>query len=177
VSTAPKKEPVLKDVTQLCVVTADLDRAVRVWWDRYGVGPWQIVELDPSVIEAGTIDEEPAEFAMRIAFANFGNLGLEIIQPLDDRSIYATSLARHGGIDHVHHIACATDGREDYERTIEHLRSKGLRSGQSGRSYGVDWNYIATDEDIGFAIEFIHMPDGFSQPEPQAVYPASAAPS
>jgi methylmalonyl-CoA/ethylmalonyl-CoA epimerase len=157
-------EPVLKDVMQLCVVTADLDRAVRIWSEKYGVGPWQIVDLDQSNIEDGTIDEQPAEFAMRAAGAVLGNLRLEVIQPLDDRSIYARSLARHGGVDHVHHILCATHGKDDYEQTIEHLRSKGVRSGQSGRINGVEWNYLATDEDIGFAIEFVYKPT--DQPAP-----------
>jgi methylmalonyl-CoA/ethylmalonyl-CoA epimerase len=167
-------EPVLKDVTQICVVTADLDRAVRIWWDKYAVGPWHILELGPSTIDDGTIDDEPAEFAMRVANTMFGNMHLEIIQPLDDRSIYAASLKRHAGVDHMHHISCATYGKDDYERTIEQLRSKGLRSGQSGKTFGVEWNYVATDEDLGFAIEFIHMPDDFAPPEPESVYPPAS---
>ena len=52
----------------LCVVTADLDAAVRAWSDGYGIGPWTIYTKDASNMSA-EVDGEPEPFAMRAASA------------------------------------------------------------------------------------------------------------
>jgi len=87
---------VFTGANHICIVTADLDRAVRCWWDRYRVGPWQVFTYDRSNMEA-TIDGEPADFQMRVALAQLGAaFRIEIIQPLDDLSLYAASLSKTG---------------------------------------------------------------------------------
>src|SRR5438132_5442947 len=113
-------DQVLKEVTQLGIVTRDLDRTIRIWSDKYGVGPWQVHVFDPSNMTELTVGGRPAEYGMRIALAFLGSMMLEVIEPLDERSIYAGSLERHGGADHLHHVLCTTD--DDLQSSLEHFR-------------------------------------------------------
>ena len=85
-------EPVFTDVLQVAVVVRDLDAAMRRYWDGYGIGPWQVYEFNPGTVQHMTRDGQPAEFAMRLAPARLGGVFIELIEPLDDESIYAEFL-------------------------------------------------------------------------------------
>src|SRR3954451_14749359 len=106
----------------ICVATHDLDRAVRTWWDRYGVGPWRVYRFDPTTVSA-EVDGEAAEFSMRAALAQLGpHLRLEIIQPLEGPNPYTPSLERHGGRDHIHHVRLDVF---DFQAAVGHLEELG----------------------------------------------------
>jgi methylmalonyl-CoA/ethylmalonyl-CoA epimerase len=59
---------VFTGVNHICIVTADLDGAVRRWWDRYGIGPWRVFSYDRSNMRA-KVDGEAVEVKMRAALA------------------------------------------------------------------------------------------------------------
>jgi catechol 2,3-dioxygenase-like lactoylglutathione lyase family enzyme len=151
-------------VNHVCVATRDLDRAVRIWSDRYGVGPWALWTKDSS------------NFAMRVALCSLpSGTRIELIEPLDDRSPYAESLARHGGADHVHHVRLDVD---DFADTRETLTGLGLEpvldatfAGAPGIDSVVTATYLGTEDDLGFLLEIGDVPTGFAMPEPELVYP------
>lgn len=166
-------ETPLKDVMQLGIVSGDVDRSIRTWADRYGVGPWSVFRFDPATMTELTVGGRPVEYAMKIALAMLGPMMLEIIEPLDDRSVYATSLAEHGGRDHVHHILCGVD---DYDAALAHFRSRGIEAAQTGHmtQTGASFAYLATEADLGLSLEIVRMPAELNLPEPVAVYPPPA---
>ena len=157
------------NVIQLCVLTRDLDAAVRCWADRYGVGPWTIYDFTPETTTKLEVHGKPVAYGMRVALAPWGPIRLEIIEPLDDRSIYEESLRRHGNRDHFHHLQ--VDG--DWDETIGNLAALDVPVSQSGAAGGVEWAYFDTDNELGFAIEITRRAEGFRFPEPSGVYPPS----
>src|SRR5439155_20310693 len=116
--------PAFTGINHLGVVTADLNRAVRTWTDRYGIGPWRLFRYDKSNMTA-SIEAQPVEFAMRVGLCQLANARLELIQPLDDRSLYARSLAEHGGADHIHHVRFDV---ASYDDSAAQLRELGART-------------------------------------------------
>jgi catechol 2,3-dioxygenase-like lactoylglutathione lyase family enzyme len=163
---------VFTGINHICVVTTDLDRAVRTWSDRYGVGPWSLYTKDSSNMSA-VVEGEPTDFAMRVALAPVSTTSrIELIQPLDDRSPYARSLARHGGADHVHHVRFDVD---DYDAAHAHLHELGLHRTLDAEFAGVDGafvgTYFDTEDDLGLVVEIGHAPAGFAMPAPESVYP------
>jgi methylmalonyl-CoA/ethylmalonyl-CoA epimerase len=167
---------VFTGINHICVATSDLDRAVRTWSDRYGVGPWSVYRYDRSNMSA-VVDGRPTDFAMRVALAQLSPTSrIELIQPLDERSPYAQSLARHGGADHIHHVRFDVD---DYEASVERLQDGlGVRpvmsaefSGASDEGPRFAGVYFAAEEDVGFVVELGRAPEGFAMPEPESVYP------
>jgi catechol 2,3-dioxygenase-like lactoylglutathione lyase family enzyme len=163
-------------INHIGIATNDLDRAVRTWADRYGVGPWSVYTKDASNMSA-RVDGAPTEFAMRVALASLSPTArIEIIQPLDDRSPYAQSLARNGGADHIHHIRFDVD---DYDAAVVRLRDElGLHETLDAAFAGapeVDGafrgTYLATEDELGLVVEIGHAPAGFAMPAPERVYP------
>ena len=157
----------------VCIVTRDIDRAVRAWVERYGVGPWHLWTKDDSNMSA-VVDGRPESFAFRVGLCTLASgFRLELIQPLDERGPYAGSLARHEGRDHVHHLRLDV---ADYGDARESLVGLGLGvtldasfDGAPGVESTVSATYFDTMDELGFTLEIGRVPPGFAMPEPELV--------
>jgi hypothetical protein len=169
--------PAFTGINHICVVTGDLDRAVRTWADRYGIGPWRLYRYDSSNMEA-RVEGKRVEFDMRVALCQLANARIELIQPLDvdNRSPYARSLTEHGRADHIHHVRFDV---ASYDESAAHLQSLGadrifdaaFRPGAGGAGERLSATYFDTSDDLGFTVEIVRMPEEFAMPEPELVYP------
>jgi methylmalonyl-CoA/ethylmalonyl-CoA epimerase len=99
------REPVFTETKQIALVVRDLEATMRTYVHEYGIGPWEIYEFNPETVSEMQKDGEPAELAFRLAVTMVGSVQWELIQPLDDRSIYAEHLAAKG--EGLHHVAVA----------------------------------------------------------------------
>jgi hypothetical protein len=159
--------PTFTETLQISVVVRDLERSMRTYVDEYGVGPWDIYEFNPDTVREMHEGGTPVERAWRLALANVGQVQWELIQPLDDASIYATFLAAKG--EGVHHVGVASPS---FDGTIAELESKGHEVVFGGEYRGVRFAYLSTDRDLGVITEIFAAPPGLEQ-MPDAVYPAS----
>jgi catechol 2,3-dioxygenase-like lactoylglutathione lyase family enzyme len=164
-------------INHVCVVTRDLDRLVRVYWEKYGIGPWTIYRYDATNMRA-TLEGEPTAFEMRAGLAQLGpGSRIELIQPLDEASHYAESLRERGDADHLHHVrldfsdygealAAAADAGAGVKMSAEFASG-----GADGLSFKA--TYVDTEADLGFLLELGEAPPGFTMPRPESVYPPS----
>jgi methylmalonyl-CoA/ethylmalonyl-CoA epimerase len=159
------RDPVFTETLQIALVVRDLDASLRTYVHEYGIGPWEIYEFNPDTVAQMTKDEQPAAYAMRIALTMVGTTQWELIEPLDDKSIYAEFLAAHG--EGLHHVGVGVRG---YGEALDTLRGKGHNVIQGGLYNGVTFAYLSTDKDLGVITEIFDWPPGHSQ-EPDAVYP------
>ncbi len=159
---APLREPVFTETLQIALVVRDLEASLRTYVDEYGIGPWEIYEFSPENVS----ELHPAGCAWRLAVTMVGTVQWELIQPLDDRSIYAEFLAAKG--EGVHHVAV---GGKAYQEELDTITGKGRKVLQGGVYNGVTFAYLSTDEDLGVITEIFDWPEGRVQ-EPDAVYPA-----
>ncbi len=165
----------ISGINHVCVVTRDLDRAVRTWWEKYGVGPWKLYSYGEANMTA-TVDGEPASFAMRAALAQLGaGSRVEVIQPLDEDNPYAASLRARADADHIHHVRLDVG---DYGEAMAALRGAGVGEKMSasftgGEEDGLTFTatYADTERDLGFLLELGQAPAGFTMPNPESVYP------
>jgi hypothetical protein len=165
-SPSPSPSPRIVDVTQIAVIVHDLERSMRTYVEEYGIGPWSIYEFNPATARAMVVDDEPCEYAMRVALTRVGSVEWELIQPLDDRSDYAAFLARHG--EGVHHVAVTTD--RGFDDAVQALRDRGHSVRQGGGYKGNRFVYMSTDRDLGVATELVDAP-GDVEHVPDDVYP------
>ncbi len=163
------KEPLFTETHQIAIVVRDLDAALRTYVDDYGIGPWKIFEFNPATADSMILDDQPAEYAMRVAITNVGSVEWELIEPLDEKSNYAKFLAERG--EGVHHVSV---GVRSYDEAMKTLRSLGRTVRQGGGYKGVTFAYMSTDEDLRVITEIVDWPAGATHP-PDAVYPPEAA--
>ena len=153
------------ETMQVSIVVRDLDAALRTYVHEYGIGPWEVYEFNPETVSELVKDGEPAACAWRLAVTMVGSVQWELIEPLDDKSMYAEFLATKG--EGLHHVAV---GVPNYTEALGTLQEKGRRVLQAGVYNGVTFSYLSTDEDLGVITEIFDWPEGHTQ-EPDAVYP------
>jgi methylmalonyl-CoA/ethylmalonyl-CoA epimerase len=158
-------KPLFKKIMQVGLVVKDVDASVRKQWDEFGIGPWAIYTFDPSKVKNLTVRGKPVEHAMRVAIAMIGDLMWELIQPLDDKSIYAEFLKEHG--EGIHHILFDVD---DFQGTEAYLRKRGHEFYQGGEMGDIRYAYFDTREALHTIAEIATLGDE-GLPPPEATYP------
>ena len=153
-----------KDTTQIAIVVRDLYQAMETYVEEYGIGPWEIFNFNPETGSDMVVHDEPVDYSMRVAMAMVGNVQWELIEPLDDSSIYAEFLESHGG--GLHHV-CVTVN--DYDDALATLRSKGHSVLQAGSYKGATFAYVSTDRDLGVITEIVDEPSAAHIPD--STYP------
>lgn len=146
--TGPVTRPFFTETMQIGIVVRDLDAAVRRYVDHYGIGPWEVYEFNPE--NAKDLHEfgQPVERSWRLATTMVGHVMWELIEPLDEKSVYARFLAEKG--EGVHHIAVVTPCFEDL---VAAQAQRGNTLELSGTFSGVKVAYLSTARDLGVVIE------------------------
>jgi catechol 2,3-dioxygenase-like lactoylglutathione lyase family enzyme len=160
------REALFTDVVQVSVVVPDLEAAMQTYVEEYGIGPWGIYEFNPETVRHMHERGQPVECSWRLALADAGRLQWELIEPLDEHSIYARFLAEHG--KGVHHVGVAVP---DYAAAIGELEGRGREVVFGGEYNGVTFAYLETDSDLGVVTEIFSAPPGVEQ-VPDARYPS-----
>jgi hypothetical protein len=105
------REPLFTETLQVAVIVRDLDAAMRTYFDEYGIGPWSVYEFDPDNVRDMRSRGEPVAWSWRLAVAQVGQVQWELVEPLDDESIYAQFLSERG--PGLHHVGVAVASYED----------------------------------------------------------------
>lgn len=147
-----------KRAVQVGVVVRDLDQSMRELTDLFGIGPFRVRQGSfPNEKDRQWYYGETARHSLRVAFTDLGNIELELIQPLEGRSIWSDFLSEHG--PGIHHIRFNVP---DHELLSEYLLSNGIRKTQEGPGVrkGSYWVNYDTESRIGFTIEILQPAPG-----------------
>ena len=156
-----------KEVVQIGAVVKDLDKSIQVLSEVFGIGPFNRIDdwppperPDYELYYYG----QPGQFTARMAFVALGPVELELIQPLEGRSIWSDFLGEHG--EGIHHIRFNTP---DHDAVIEYLAGHGIGISQmgSGLRPGTFWVNFDTQEYVGFTIEIMKALPGTSGRTPE----------
>jgi catechol 2,3-dioxygenase-like lactoylglutathione lyase family enzyme len=160
--------PVLKELSQVSFIVKDVDAMVRLYNDVYGIGPWKTWIFSPETVDDMQIFGKNQGYKMRLALTLINGVEFELIQPLDDVSIYSKFLQEQGeGFHHLGYIV------EEYDKKMEYMKSIGVRVSMSGAWLGKhSWVYLTTDKDLKHIVELNYNQPDFVQPEPLETYPA-----
>ena len=158
-------EPVFTETMQIGIVVRDLEATMQRYVDDYGIGPWEIVEFHPE--DAPDLHEHGKRVgrSWRLASTMIGRVQWELIEPLDDESVYARFLAEKG--EGVHHIALAPS---NFDEAVAAQAERGNELVLSGTFSGYRVAYLATDRDLGVVAE-IFSPPADADATPDAISP------
>jgi len=142
-----KKKFVLPNVSHIGVVTNNLDKTMREHEDLYGLKPFLVME--PGYVNT-YVRGKPADFTLKSAFYQSGQVIFEVISVLEGETIYGEWLREKG--EGLHHLGYDI---EDMEEWIDHYKRKGIGVLQSGERPGVKWAYLDTLAYTGMIVELI----------------------
>lgn len=91
------------EVAHLAVVVKDLTRSLKEYDRVFGPSRWELFDVTPNEMTDLVWDGKPLKFSIRAAIGTIGNLGIELIQPLDtEENPFADFLEERG--EGMHHI-------------------------------------------------------------------------
>ena len=85
-----------KGVTQVAWVVEDLDKAVKQFYDNFGIGPWHYYRYGSPLLKMMRRRGKDTSYCMRTAVADAGITRLELIQPISGDTIFHEFVAKNG---------------------------------------------------------------------------------
>ena len=137
----------LSEVRQIGVVVRDVDAAVEYFSSSFGLGPFRTVIRDrKSVIIHG----RPAGYKVKLAFADLGQIQLELIEVLEGETIQTECLRERG--EGLHHLGLYV---EDLDAEVAKWESRGFGVLQRTMPGGPGFAYMDTARVGGVILELI----------------------
>lgn len=161
-------DPFLGNVVEIAIVTRDHKRTMA-GLQRLGIGPWRVYTFSPENTQHQTYRGRPSQFALKVCFAQSGNMVWELMEPLWGPTIFADFLAAHG--EGIHHVAYDCNNIPFEERMAEFER-RGFRLVQSGSWLGTNhFAFFDTEDATGTCFETYAFPQDWEYPEPEEWFP------
>lgn len=143
----------IQKINQIGIVTDDLKAMVQRYEEVYGIHGWTVIDgkagFDPDAKAKNLCTRGvPGDFEISLAKAMVGEIEIELIQPLDNKSDYAQFLRKNGC--GVHHISIDTDAGRFRQLMIQRNVPELLRGTIPGAE---TFLYYETGPEIGMTVE------------------------
>jgi len=139
-------------IDQVGIVVRDVQAMAETFYQTLGIGPFRLMEWPiPGIDPQSTYHGQPRSYRARLGFARAGAAQIELIEPLDDQSIWSDFLASHGpGLHHFRFTVA------NFDETVAALQAAGFKNIASGTGahVGSRWaNFDTADLLEGIVIE------------------------
>ena len=137
-------------VTQVAIVTSDIEAKARAWAELLGVPAPEIRETASAAETQIRYRGQPTPARAKLAFFRLGQVSLELIEPIDRPSTWGDQLDQHG--DSLHHIAFRIKGMAEKLALLDDL---GIPLVQKGEYKGCRYAYVDGIEKLGATLELL----------------------
>ncbi len=134
----------LTNLSHLGIAVKDAEKTARLLSSIWNIGTPEVFDYEPKQEEL--IAGEP--FKVRLVFINFGAVPIELLQPLDDKSIWSKFIKEKG--EGIHHIAF---GVSNYDEMVLKLQEQNHPMLVAATFQGCRWCYFDTSPG-GMVVEF-----------------------
>lgn len=150
-----------KEIKQLGIVVHDAEETAKNYWNIFGVGPWIFIDFKPPHLSEVTLHgiaiNPEVNLQTKAAIAQWGDLQIELLQPVRGPSTYREFLKTRG--QGIHHLSFAQV--EDHEAMISGFQRMGIETESSGLLGGaVTFTYLASQKELGTIYEALKTDPG-----------------
>jgi methylmalonyl-CoA/ethylmalonyl-CoA epimerase len=141
----------MKKVKHLGIVVSDLDKAMESW-SLAGVARFNMFNMSTSQKTCGQVfkNGKLTEIEAKVANFELGDLQIELIQPLDDKNVYADFIKECG--PGLHHI-CPDLGETSYEEAEKLMKKSYGEPVFNGTGVVMKFVYFDARKQLGSFIE------------------------
>lgn len=139
-------------ICQVGIIVHDLTKTAQRWTEVLGV-PVAFALETPGFVQSKTYYKgEPSEATAKLAFFNFGQVQIELIQPDEKPSVWRDYLDQHGeGAQHIAFRVPNTQAAVDFlARHDIPVIQQGLYADGSGM-----YTYVGSEEKLGVMVELL----------------------
>ena len=134
----------LMNLSHVGIAVENAEKTARFLSSIWNIGSPEVFDYEPKPEEmiAGDV------FKVRLVFIKFGSLTLELLEPLDDKSIWSKFIIEKG--EGIHHVAF---GVSNYDEMVQKLHADGHPLPTAAVFNGCRWCYFDTSPG-GIVVEF-----------------------
>lgn len=136
-------------ITQVSLVSPDLDARIAAYRDAFGWGPWKVYE--PRVLSGTGVANSSPGHAVRVAQTMVDDLNFEIIQPLGGRSPWQVMLDAKG--EGLAGISVTLGSGAELERARAQFKSLDIGVLADGEVAGAPWLLLDSEPEFKCLIE------------------------
>ena len=144
-----------KRVVQLGLISGDLQTQAMAFFQQLGIGPWLVVDFKaPHITHAfylGASAKDDTHIHIKVAYATWGDLQLELLMPVEGPSPHRDFLISHGA--GAHHLSLGPVA--DHDTLVASYQQAGIEvqlqsdNGGEGRTA----TYLDTLKPLAFVLE------------------------
>jgi catechol 2,3-dioxygenase-like lactoylglutathione lyase family enzyme len=153
----PARDPGFKFITQVALVTKDVEASAKRWAALLGVEVPEISTTRPGSEVHMIYQGKPSNSQAKLAFLKAGQVTVELIQPIGPDSAWMKFLNEHG--EGVHHIAFNVQNLAKSEDELKALGYDAIHSGRwsaDSESNNGTYVYFDSTKDLGLMIELLN---------------------
>lgn len=159
-------------IKQICILVDNLEEAVKNYWEKFGIGPWDVRHFVPETVRdfyvGGEHITEGFDFICAVTWE--GDMELELIQPVKGPNIYWEHLEKFGS--GLHHFKIVIQDDDELKVYVQELEEKGLKVTQTGWIDNDVHYYVDSYDKLGLTLE---LGNGGKIGEAKEVYPMKGA--
>jgi len=137
---------------QIGLVVDDIQSAVGIYEELLGLGPFKIIDWPIEGINPNSsLYGKPAQWKMKLGFADTDDIKIELIQPVEGRNIFREFLDECG--PGLHHLRFTV---KDFDDAVSDFQKRGytLMASGNGAHEGSRWAFFDTRSDLqGLVVE------------------------
>lgn len=160
-----------RNICQIGIMCEDIYRTMNTLIEVFSLGPWDFYTHSDETLQDPILVEGLCEphFKFYCAVASFGNIQIELIQPLYGIPFYSEFLSRHG--TGLHHFKEKVPP-EQFDATVKKYSDMGMAPLFGARLFESRFTFVNTLEQFGFYLEIGNGQSPSSVPaEWKKVYP------
>jgi hypothetical protein len=139
-------------ISQIAVVCHDLQKTMEQYTTLLGWGPWNVYRHEPPRLHDTVVNGAPTEYTMLGAETHVGDMGFELLQPLEGPSIYRDWLEQHGeGLHHVAVMLHDFDESTELKKRFAEVGAPVLMGGRIGET--IEFYYLDTEPSLKIILE------------------------
>ena len=125
------KKPVLNSIDSVGIVVKDIKTTAGNFMEFFGIGPFAVYEYGSENIEDLKVHKERSGCSYLMAKCRLNDCTIELIQPLDSKSIFSEFLENRG--ENLFHIGYKAG---DYDEALDFFKARGIDVAMSGNHHG-----------------------------------------
>jgi catechol 2,3-dioxygenase-like lactoylglutathione lyase family enzyme len=137
-------------ITQIGLVVQDIEKSIDAYCKIFNLPRPNIILTDEFELAKTNYRGMPTRAQARLAFFNFGQVQIELIEPVGEPSTWKEVLDQKG--EGFHHIAFKVKGTD---QVVRYLEGNGIPLVQQGHYTGGMYSYLDGTSQLGLVLELL----------------------
>ena len=153
------KKETFSNPIQIGIICRDLDTTLKNFESILGMSQFRIAEFPPAGNDHVTrvYHEKQGDFTAKFCFYNWGNIELELIQPISGSSVWFDYLDKTPNGLGIHHVKFMVERQEPVKAYFDSLGIERTLYGEGvGPNKGRIFAFYDTFSQLGFDVEILN---------------------